>query len=55
MNQRNAKMLRRLKRSSKADKRLFNSFTAEQRADIRRDYIERGETARQEYKAEKAK
>lgn len=49
MNGRNAKMLRRLRQDTKMRKSIFLAFNQHDRALIRADYIERGDTARSQY------
>ena len=49
MNGRNAKMLRRLRQDTKVGKRIFLAFSHSDRALIRADYIERGDTSRSQY------
>lgn len=49
MNARNAKMLRRLRQDNRAGKRIFLAFNQYDRAKIRADYIDRGDTARKQY------
>lgn len=49
MNGENAKMLRRLKKATKAGKKEFNNFTQRQRAEVKADYKERGKQVRLDY------
>jgi len=55
MNGKVSKMLRRVQKSNKAGKKEFLSFTPEERGEIRADYKERGDIARENYTATKKK
>ena len=49
MNGRNSKMLRRLRKDSKSDKRIFGAYNKHDRTIIRADYLERGDDVRTRY------
>ena len=49
MNQKVAKMLRRIDQATKKGKATWNSFTPNERGELRADYIERGDQARKNY------
>lgn len=51
MNQKVAKMLRRVSKATTKGKQEWNSFTSTERGEVRADYIKRGEQARKNYTA----
>ena len=55
MNQKTAKMLRRLRKGDKKGKREFNNYNLKDRAIIRADYLDRGEKLKKDYSEAKRK